>query len=385
MGAPKTVSAHGNGDHEPDKPPGRSKKKSKTKAKTKSEGRSRDPRASDPAAEPRPSAAETVRRNGSKSKGPRTEAGKARARYNALTHGMTARSDVLPGEDAAEFEARRLAFHIQIRPRNPLEAGLVDRLARDSWLSERTKNSAAARLEYRIRHLPLEQARAEEQSVAKLGQYLLKELFRPAGVLQCEREGGVRHPALLVLKLEATLTGCDWLLARFGRLRERAQIPGNWLEDDGFELVRLLGKYRGELTRDDLVAMVLLDSACLAEESVSRKLAHQSAKHTRRPWPRPTPTPRSRRPGPPNPYQPEAPARNLTSSTWTTKSLSTTSSNSLTAPRARNTASWPADSAGPTTWSTMRSSSSPTSHRMVRRCCGWRSSIPEMSSMRASG
>ncbi len=114
--------------------------------------------------------------------------------------------------------------------------------------------------------------------MAKLGQYLLKDLFRPVGAMPCEREGGARHPALVVLKLEATLTGCGWLLAHFDRLRERAQIPGNWLEDDGFELIRLLGKYRGELTRDDLVAMVLLDSACLAEESVSRKLAHQSAK-----------------------------------------------------------------------------------------------------------
>ncbi len=282
MPSRKSASVNGTADdHDPDRP-GQTARKSKTKSesnsKSKSKPRSRAPRSGTSSAEPRLSAAESSRRNARKSTGPRSEAGKARARYNALKHGMRAESLILPGEDSAEFEVRRMVLHNQIQPRNDIEAALVDHLARNLWMSDRTQRSAAARLDYRIRHQPLEKARAEQEHVTKLGQYLLKDLFRPTGSLPCEREGGTRHPALVVLKLEATLTGCDWLLGHFDRLRERAQIPGNWLEDDGFELIRLLGKYRGELTRDDLVAMVLLDSACLAEESVSRKLAHQSAK-----------------------------------------------------------------------------------------------------------
>ncbi len=164
-----------------------------------------------------------------------------------------------------------------MQPRNELEAELIDRLAQSFWVSRRSQRAAVAQLEYRLRHEPLAAARAEQQQAGKLGQYLLKDVFRPVGILPCEQAGGARHPALVVLKLEATLTGCDWLLARFDRLKEHATIPGNWIENDGLELVRLLGKYRGELISDDLVAMVLLDSECLAEESTTRAVAYHNA------------------------------------------------------------------------------------------------------------
>ncbi len=192
MPSPKTASVNGNGHHKAEKTSRSAKPKSKTKTKT-----TRRPRSSshsESSAEPRLTAAESSRRNSRKSTGPRSEAGKARARYNALKHGMRAESLILPGEDSAEFEMRRLVLHNQIQPRNDIEAELVDHLARNLWMSDRTQRSAVARAEYRIRHEPLEQARAEQQHMAKLGQYLLKDLFRPAGSLPCEREGGAAIP-----------------------------------------------------------------------------------------------------------------------------------------------------------------------------------------------
>ena len=45
------------------------------------------------------------RRNAQKSTGPRSAAGKSRARFNALKHGVTAQIPVLPGEDPALFHA----------------------------------------------------------------------------------------------------------------------------------------------------------------------------------------------------------------------------------------------------------------------------------------
>jgi hypothetical protein len=217
--------------------------------------------------QPKLSAAESRRINGRKSKGPITEAGKARSRYNALKHGMTAESLFLPGEDPAEFEAHLAQLNAQFQPRNEFEAELLQRLARAWWFADRAQNAATARLEYRMLHQPHEEARALEQHVAKLGRYLVKDVFRPVGSLRAEREGGARHPALLVIELKATLTGCDWLLSQLDRLQERVRIVGTWQENDGFTLVRLLGKYRGELTSDDLVAQVLLDSRCHAEAS----------------------------------------------------------------------------------------------------------------------
>jgi hypothetical protein len=234
--------------------------------------------AAKPTPKPKLSPAERSRQNGRKSKGPRTEAGKARVRYNALKHGITAKSLFLPGEDASEFETQCAALHTQIRPRNELEAEMLNRLAHDLWVSRRAKLAAAAQLQYRLRHEPRAAARAEQQQVSKLAQYLLKDVFRSVGVKPCEQAGGARHPAQVVLKLEATLTGCNWLLARFDRLKEHASIPGNWLENDGLELVRLMGKYRGELISDDVVAMVLLDSERIAEEAISRANAYCDAR-----------------------------------------------------------------------------------------------------------
>ena len=50
--------------------------------------------------------AEASRKNGAKSRGPKTEAGKQRPAQNALKHGLRAQKYVvLPQEDAAEFEA----------------------------------------------------------------------------------------------------------------------------------------------------------------------------------------------------------------------------------------------------------------------------------------
>ena len=60
--------------------------------------------------------AEASRKNGAKSRGPKTDEGKARSAQNALKHGMRAQKYlVLPDEDAAEFAE--------------LEAALVEELA----------------------------------------------------------------------------------------------------------------------------------------------------------------------------------------------------------------------------------------------------------------
>jgi hypothetical protein len=70
------------------------------------------------------------RRNGAKSRGPKTAEGKARAARNALKHGLRAQKHVvLPDEDAAEFRALETALLDELAPEGALQVVLARRVA----------------------------------------------------------------------------------------------------------------------------------------------------------------------------------------------------------------------------------------------------------------
>jgi hypothetical protein len=73
------------------------------------------------------------RLNALRSSGPRTEAGKAVSRFNALSHGLEARSLVIPGEDPAQLEALAVDYHRQFGPIGPTENFLVETLVKADW------------------------------------------------------------------------------------------------------------------------------------------------------------------------------------------------------------------------------------------------------------
>jgi len=96
---------------------------------------------------------EANRRNARKSTGPTTERGKSRAKLNAITHGMTARTimPVLPQEDPKELEDRTQQAITAMKPRNPLELDLVCRAVRLSGELDRAERVATAHLAHRVR------------------------------------------------------------------------------------------------------------------------------------------------------------------------------------------------------------------------------------------
>src|SRR5260370_19652097 len=65
------------------------------------------------------------RANALKSTGPKSAAGKARSRRNALKHGMTSRGDVLPPEDEVLFKERIDDWNNDARPVGNIERYLV--------------------------------------------------------------------------------------------------------------------------------------------------------------------------------------------------------------------------------------------------------------------
>jgi hypothetical protein len=96
--------------------------------------------------------AEASRRNGAKSRGPKTPEGKARSAQNALKHGMGAEKHmVLPQEDGAEFEALAAALIEELEPAGALQVALARRVAVAAWRLDRADRIEAELFAYRCR------------------------------------------------------------------------------------------------------------------------------------------------------------------------------------------------------------------------------------------
>jgi hypothetical protein len=81
-----------------------------------------------------PARAEASRKNGARSRGPKTPEGKARSAQNALKHGLCAlKYVVLPDESAAEFHALQEALMHELAPEGALQMVLARRVAVAAW------------------------------------------------------------------------------------------------------------------------------------------------------------------------------------------------------------------------------------------------------------
>jgi hypothetical protein len=73
------------------------------------------------------------RENAQHSTGPKTPEGKRRSSLNALRHGLTGQTVVLPGENVSHFEDLFLAFQQDLKPFGQLEKQLVQTIAETQW------------------------------------------------------------------------------------------------------------------------------------------------------------------------------------------------------------------------------------------------------------
>jgi hypothetical protein len=96
--------------------------------------------------------AEASRKNGAKSRGPKTREGKARSSQNALKHGLRAQKHVvLPKEDATEFEALEAAMIEELAPVGAVQTVLARRVAVAAWRLDRADRIEAELFAYRCR------------------------------------------------------------------------------------------------------------------------------------------------------------------------------------------------------------------------------------------
>src|SRR5580704_16653711 len=73
------------------------------------------------------------RANARHSTGPRTESGKQRSSLNALRHGLTARTALLPTEDADAYQRHIQQFLDEYAPATPTETQLAHEIANTAW------------------------------------------------------------------------------------------------------------------------------------------------------------------------------------------------------------------------------------------------------------
>jgi hypothetical protein len=86
---------------------------------------------------------ESSRRNGAKSRGPVTDAGKQRSSANAAKHYITSRALLIPGESSDELDRHFAAYCARFRPVDGVELDLVENLAFVAWRQRRLSRREA--------------------------------------------------------------------------------------------------------------------------------------------------------------------------------------------------------------------------------------------------
>jgi hypothetical protein len=214
--------------------------------------------------------AEANRRNARKSTGPKTPEGKDRSKFNALKHGLNAKTLVLPGEDAGAFQDRLDAWAADLKPCNDVEHILVERSATLSWQLERADRADAARLESIIISAPAEEALRQADQAAALGQRLFQDSMGPLPLYPhslYDSHGKPRvsdsglgdnpdAPSRLLLQLESTAAGCRWLLERWGELGGLLDRGLSWQSPDKLKAIRLLGRQPLDAADSEVVALI---------------------------------------------------------------------------------------------------------------------------------
>jgi hypothetical protein len=82
--------------------------------------------------------------------GPQTAEGKESVKYNALKHGLRAKSVVLPHEDEAEFNKLRDCLFADIRPQGAMERVLAEEIVVSYWRMQRVRHIERELLTWQI-------------------------------------------------------------------------------------------------------------------------------------------------------------------------------------------------------------------------------------------
>ena len=166
---------------------------------------------------------EKNRANAKKSTGPKTQAGKARSRFNSTVHGLRAEILALPTEDPVQVAARTAVWNDFYKPQSPGAQHLLNTCVRATVMADR--------LALYHDSVVSAQVRAAERDW----------LYAQVDQLEEHKALMTEDPARAVRMLRRSVSGCDYLVGRWTVLVEQFRKHGFWFAQEAEELVRLAG------------------------------------------------------------------------------------------------------------------------------------------------
>ncbi len=213
--------------------------------------------------------AEINRANAQKSTGPRTAAGKAKASMNARKHGMRSNRESIFSDTSYRFEERLRKWMAHFDAQDDVQEFLVATNVSLSFDIERAGHADATNFERAVEQSPAK----ELAEVHETGRQLFYDPCgataihgvdtAPAGKVTTSGNGPNGEPytnaAELVRKLESSAMGCQWMLAEWAILRQRAE-ENYWFGPDRLRATRLLGRQPVDAIDDERVATIYIAS-----------------------------------------------------------------------------------------------------------------------------
>jgi hypothetical protein len=225
------------------------------------------------------------RLNSKRSTGPRSAHGRKIVSMNALTHGMAAKTIVLPNENIDAYLHRRETWPLEIGV--PGEHGdfMVGRMMDLSWQLDRAIAHEQARLTRRVRNRPRERERSRRRRAEATVRQVLS-----SDPVEAKRTGRTLDRAERVDRLQSSVHGCRALLKAWADLQKRLSVKpgslaglGDWILSLSTAALRLLGiddhpdpAASTDLRVDRIVEAVRIASQHTAFAQLQREIASRS-------------------------------------------------------------------------------------------------------------
>ena len=201
-----------------------------------------------------------------------------RSRFNALKHGLTAKTAVLPGEDAKSFQASVEVYKARLETQNEVEDDLAKIAALANWQMDRAIAAESVRIDHELLIRKEENSQRDAIAAAVIRSRLFHDRQGPIELYPSKSQyyKGPRtscsdepddplDPIKLILQAEGTVAGCQMLLREWEALRRNLLSGLSILSHEKLKMLRLMGKQPIQAVGNPEAAQVFL--ACHALEA----------------------------------------------------------------------------------------------------------------------